>query len=1121
MGFGSGSKQIKASPVALAVLLFGILVSVSVPAGAQVAGGTVSGTVVDSSGGVIPGASISAKNAATGVTREASSNSDGFYTIPNLLPGTYDVTFVAQGFKTEVRRGITLNVGAAQVLNLAMQVGTTTETVQVTTEAPAIELASSDISAVVSATTVRELPLNGRSWTDLATLQPGVDTIYTQPSFASGSDRGNRGFGQQLTISGARPQQNNYRLDGVSLNDYANGGPGSVLGGNLGVDAIREFSVLTSNYSAEYGKTSGGVVNATTRSGTNELHGGVYEFLRNSRLDARNFFDAGTIPPFKRNQFGGDLGGPIIKNRTFFFADYEGIRQAKGIPQVDHVPSVLARLGMIHDKNSGLPITVPIDPAARRYLALYPVPNGPTSGDVALFTFSTNQVVNENFVTTRIDHKFSEKDSLFGTYMFDKTPYTSPDSFNNVQISTLTSRQIVAAEETHAFTPNLLNAIRFGYNHELVNNDQGVSAINPTAADKTLGSFPGQNAAQVMIGGGIDPLPGGVGGLPIYFYRWNSFQVYDDAFLTKGTHSLKFGVAVERMLLQATAFSDPSGIWSFTTLQDFYANNPRRFNGGLTSTVTPRDLRQTLFGAYVQDDWRWKSNLTVNLGLRYEMTTVPTEIHGKLAVLPTLSSAAPHLGDPFFSNPTKRNFEPRIGFSWDPFRNGKTAVRGGVGLFDVLPLPYQFILLTTLASPFFQYTTIANLAPGSFFSNLPSTLPSNTLRTTFIDPNPKRNYVAQWNLNVQQQLTPNVAAMVAYVGSRGIHQPYRVDDADLVIPTKTSLGYLWPQVDGGGNLPTTGQPPSRINDNFGSVRGMFYMGRSYYDALELQVSKRISHGFQVQGVFTWSKSIDTSSATVAGDAFGNSISSLPYFAPRLSRGVSDFNIGRTFVLNGSWEVPAPKFGSELAAWSLSGWQLGAIVTASSGVPFTPTWGTGADPLGTLSSDDWDVPNRIARCNPYASNFKNNPNGPLYLNIGPALGTGANCFAVPTAPNTASWAANCDPAPLSFGGPLPAGDLRCFNLRGNAGRNILTGPGVVETDFSLFKNNYIKKISENFNIQFRAEMFNIFNHTNFAPPASPTNTDIFDGTGTVNPAAGALTRTSTTAREIQFALKVVF
>jgi Carboxypeptidase regulatory-like domain/TonB-dependent Receptor Plug Domain len=1108
--------------MAVVVLLAGILVAV--PAGAQVAGGTVSGTIVDSSGGVIPNAQISIKNVSTGVSRAVATNSDGFYTAPNLLPGTYEVRFAAQGFKTEVRSGIAFTVGTTQVLNLTMQVGTTTETIQVSTEAPAVELATSDISAVVSANTVRELPLNGRSWTDLATLQPGVDTIYTQPSFAAGSDRGNRGFGQQLTISGARPQQNNYRLDGVSLNDYANGGPGSVLGGNLGVDAIREFSVLTSNYSAEYGKTSGGVVNAITRSGTNQFHGGAYEFLRNSRLDARNFFDGATIPPFKRNQFGGDVGGPIFQNRTFFFADYEGIRQAKGIPQVLHVPSIPARSGMIHDNNTGLPITVTIDPGAKRFLALFPVPNGPSTGpDQALFTFSANQIVNENFVTTRLDHRFSEKDSLFGTYMFDKTPYSSPDPFDNVQINTLSSRQIVAAEETHSFTPSFLNAIRFGYNHEAVNNDQGVSAITPAAADKTLASFAGQNAAQVFIGGGFDPLPGGVGGLPIYFYHWNSFQVYDDAFVTKGTHSIKFGGAVERMLLQVSAFTDPTGIWQFNTLQDFYANNAKRFQGGLTSTVTPRDLRQTLFGAYVQDDWRWKPNLTLNLGLRYEMSTVPTEINGKLANLPTLSSKTAHLGDPFFGNPTLRNFEPRIGFAWDPFRNGKMAVRGGIGMFDVLPLPYQFVLLTTLAAPFFQYTAINNTSatPITFFNGLPSPLPANTLRSTFIDPNPKRNYVMQWNLNVQYELTPNLAAMVAYVGSRGIHQPFRVDDYDLVIPTKTSAGYLWP-------VPTASG--KKINPNFGSVRGMFYEGRSYYDALELQMSKRMSHGFQVQGVYTWGKSIDTSSATVAGDAFGNSISSLHWFDPKLSRGISDFNIGRTLVLNGTWEVPSPKSFSGAAAWPLSGWQLGLIFTASDGVPFTPSWGTGADPLGTNSSDDWDFPNRIAGCNPYASNFKKNPNGPLYLNIGSAFGTGPNCFAVPTAPGTGTtatsfWNKNCDLFPPNLqpsnGPPVQVPFLQCFNLRGNAGRNILIGPGVTETDFSVFKNNYIKKISENFNIQFRAEFFNILNHSNFAPPASPTNTDIFGGTGTVNPAAGALTRTSTTAREIQFALKIIF
>jgi hypothetical protein len=330
--------------------------------GAQVAGGTLSGTITDPSGKLVPEAQIVIKNVATGVETMVTTNTDGFYIAVNLLPGDYQVTISATGFNTEVKTGITMNVGAQQTFDLTLHVGTVTHRVVVTTEAPAIQLTSSEISATVSATTVRELPLNGRSWTDLAALQPGVDTIQTQPSFATGSDRGNRGFGQQLTISGARPQQNNYRLDGVSLNDYANGAPGSVLGGNLGVDAIQEFSVLTSNYSAEYGKTSGGIVNAVTRSGTNSFHGSVYEFLRNSALDARNFFEDPTTrkASFKRNQFGGALGGPIYKNRTFFFADYEGIRHAKGIANVNFVPSAAARNGNLQ---AG---TVTVDPGPQR-----------------------------------------------------------------------------------------------------------------------------------------------------------------------------------------------------------------------------------------------------------------------------------------------------------------------------------------------------------------------------------------------------------------------------------------------------------------------------------------------------------------------------------------------------------------------------------------------------------------------------------------------------------------------------------------------------------------------------------------------------------------------------------
>jgi hypothetical protein len=1115
------------------------------PSYGQVAGGTLSGTVNDPSGTGIPKAEVVITNAATGVERTVTTNSEGFYIAPNLIPGEYRVKLLAKGFNSVIKTGITITVGGRQTFDVTLQIGTISSKVEVSAEVPAVQVTSSEISATVLANTVRELPLNGRSWTDLAALQAGVDTIQTQPTFATGSDRGNRGFGQQLTISGARPQQNNYRLDGVSLNDYANGAPGSVLGGNLGVDAIQEFSVLTSNYSAEYGKTSGGVVNAITRSGTNSFHGSVYEFLRNSSLDARNFFEDPTFKKagFRRNQFGGAIGGPIIQNKTFFFADYEGIRQAKGIPNVDNVPSPEARTGLLHFDPTGSPPSgciptsttgqcmVTVDPEVQKYLPLYPVPAS-CGKDVCQFIFSGNQVVNEDFFTTRIDHKFRDSDSLFGTYLYDKTPYHSPDGFGNVGLFTQTSRQIVAVEEAHNFTPTLVNAIRFGFNHEIVNNDQSVTALNPAAGTSTLGAFSGRNAAVVNVNG-LTSMPGGVGGLPYYYYGWNSYQVYDDAFLNRGAHTIKFGIAVERMQLKAIAQTDVNGIWIFGSLQDFLTSNPSKFQGGLIDSVTPRNFRQTVFGAYVQDDWRLKSHLTLNLGLRYEMSTVPTETAGKLVNLRNIMDAQPICGvaatgcagtGSLFNNPTLKNFEPRIGFSWDPFHNGKMAVRGGIGLFDVLPLPYEFILLQTQAAPFFSYTSLTSGI--KFFNGLPSPPPSNKLRSTFIDSNPERNYVSQWNLNIQYELTPNLAAMIAYVGSRGVHQPFRVDEADLIIPTLTSAGYLWPQVDSNGNLtqgPNAGQSPNPINTNYSTVRGMFYKGISYYNALELQMAKRLSHGFQVQGTYTWAKSIDTSSATLAGDAFGNSISSLNYFDLKLTRGLSDFNVGRTFVLNATWELPSQKSLTGAAKWATNGWQLGTILTLSDGVPFTPTWGTGADPANTLSSDDFAFPNRVSGP---ACTHLTNPGNPFdYVNT--------NCFTLPAAPNMKFWTDNCSTQPPSAQSPgqpvVTVAFPACFNLRGNAGRNSIIGPGIIGLDFSVFKNNYIRKISESFNIQFRMEVFNILNHPNFAVPGpGDGNTDIFDGTGaSLNPllgnggTAGQLVRTTIPERQIQFALKFIF
>lgn len=1128
------SRRISASYsffVLLPVLILAIAtVFVSVPVRAQVAGGSLSGTITDPSGGQVPQATVVIKNMATGVERALTANTNGYYTAPNLLPGEYLIIISATGFNKSSKSGITINVGSQQTYDAVLQIGTVTHTVEVSTDAPSVQLQSSEISATVNATTVRELPLNGRSWTDLAALQPGVSTIQTQPGFQTGSDRGNRGFGQELTISGARPQQNNYRLDGVSLNDYANGAPGSVLGGNLGVDAIQEFSVLTSNYSAEYGKTSGGVVNAITRSGTNAVHGSVYEFLRNSAVDARNYFELPTDPKasFRKNQFGGAIGGPIIKNRTFFFADYEGIRQSKGIANKLFVPSVNARSGML---STG---AVPVDATIQKYLGLYPIPgpNAVCGADTCQVDFNGQQVVNEDFITTRIDHRFSDKDALSGTYLYDKTPYSSPDSFGNVGLTTLSSRQIVAVEENHTFTPTFLNAIRFGYNHEKVDNDATSKALNTVASNPALGVFPNRDASVVIVSGGVlTQMNGGVGGLPTYFYRWNSYQLYDDAFVNRGAHTIKFGFAAERLHLYAVAQTDPNGVWTFPDLPSFLQNQPSKFAGGDIRTATPRNFRQSIFGGYVQDDWRWKPSLTFNMGLRYEMATVMTETAGKLVNLRTISDQFPVCGaldaggfcsgkgPLFLSNPTLHNFEPRIGFAWDPLHTGRMAVRGGIGLFDVLPLPYQFILSETQATPFFQYLSLNNThADGSALSiaQLPlGDYGSNKLRSSYIESRPHRNYVIQWNLNMQYQLTSNLAALVAYVGSRGIHQPFKVEESDLTYPTLVKgVGYVWPYdtslTDGnfGGPLPP-------VNPNYSSIKGMFYDGHSYYDALELQLAKRMSHGLQMQGTFTWAKSIDTSSATLAGDSFGNSVSSLHYFDLRLSRGPSDFNVPRTLVINGTWEVPTPKSWTGPKHWLADGWELGTIFTVSDGVPFTPTWGTGGDPANTNSSDDFAFPNRVKGVN----NCTNPGNPTNYIN--------ANCFAVPTAPNMAFWTANCDPQPPSLqpssGPPVLVTFPTCFNLRGNSGRNILKGPGITDLDFSIFKNNRVKRISENFNVQFRVEMFNIMNHPNFAPPGpGDGNTDVFDATGaSFGSSAGQLFRTTIPERQIQFAIKILF
>jgi len=686
------------------VLVMALGVPLFPPVHAQVAGGTLLGTVSDASGAVVAGAQVTIKDIATDVSRVVPTNGNGSYSAANLLPGTYTITISAAGFATEVQSGIDVTVGSQILINVKLKPGTTLEHIEITDIPPGVQLTTSTISDQVGSRTVTELPLNGRDWTLLATLSPGVASLEAIQPATGGSaagGRGNRGFGTQLTISGSRPQQSSYRVDGINVNDWLNGGPGSVLGATSGVDSVEEFSVLTSNYSAEYGRTSGGVINSITHSGTNKWHGTAYDFLRNRSLDAANFFDSTTVP-FRRNQFGGSIGGPIHKDRTFFFANYEGVRQSLGITNSDVVPSQAARQGTVHDDSGNL-TTITVDPLVAPFLGLWQPPNAGVTGngDTGVYKFAAQAVTNGNFVTGRIDHTITSADGIFGTYQYDKGLTTLPDALGDIQVGQKRSRQLIAIEERHIFSPELINSFRVGVNRVTANGGYANADLNPLADSPALTAVPGFTSPQIAVSG-ITTFQGGVKNYGFTTAGFTSYQAYDDAFLAKGKHILKFGFAFERMYTSVIQDNTDGGQYSFGSLFDFLTNVPQTLEAGLLAEHSPRDYRQNVFGLYLQDDFRWKPNFTLNLGLRYEMSSTPTEAHGKLSNMRSLTATAPHLGDPFFQNPTLHNFEPRVGFAWDPFGNEKTAIRGGFGILDVLPLVYQYGLTAFSSAPFTQ-----------------------------------------------------------------------------------------------------------------------------------------------------------------------------------------------------------------------------------------------------------------------------------------------------------------------------------------------------------------------------------------------------------------------------------
>ena len=1051
---------------------------------------------------MLPGVQLSVRHAATGDVRTTTSDSSGVYGIAALPPGNYEMHVSASGFVSQLWTGISIAVGAERVIHIVMRPGDPEPVTRIVAPA-ALNPGSACCGGDVNSSAVRNTPLNGRDWAQLATLQAGVTGVQT--GSATGGGNADRGFGAPVSVSGARPDQNSYRLDGISINDYSNGAPGSVLGDNLGIDAVEQVSVLGSNYPAEYGRTSGGVINAVTRSGTKSFHGDVYEFLRNSALDARNFFDASKIPPFKRNQFGASAGAPIWKDRTFIFGDYEGLRQSLGITTVDTVPSPAA-LGLntgpgggagpatlcsIPQGNSCTPTQLPasgpgaavnpdpvthIDTSVLPYLrAFYPLPNGPLlgNGDTGIYSFAGQQVTNENYFTFRVDHRFSAKDVLDGTYMRDNSETVQPDNFNDLLSSIVSRRQVFTLHAEHVFSPSLLNAARFGFTRA-VGDIGGVSKIsNPKMLDSTLAFVPGGFAGAVQAIPGVTDFLGAPTAQGLLsnsrFLSWNSFQGGDDAFLTRGIHNIKFGVVVERMQDNELSLANVNGVFRFDSLQNFLTNRPHVFQGLRIPSVPDIGLRQTLFGGYMQDDLRLQKNLTLNLGVRYEMVTVPTESQNRISNLRHLTDAVPHVGAPFFQNPTLRNFEPRLGFAWNP-RAGKTLVRGGFGMFDVLPLPYEFNLSFQRAVPFVNSIFADTLQPGLFPTGAYQSFgnQADSGLATYVEFNPKRNYVMQWNLGIARELTPTLSLTIGYVGSRGVHLPYRVDNIDMVLPTLTPSGYVFP--------PTA--TSQTLNPNFGRIDSTLWQANSFYDALQADLAKRVTRGIEFHAAYTWGKSIDTLSATEADDSFPNGLFNQLFFDQRTSRGLSDFNVAQTFVLSFTWELPSPDLKWRPLAWATQGWQLGGLYKASTGQPFTPI--LGGDPAGMKLDETSEPPNRLS-------------------------GPGCSTLTNPGDPNH-YIKTQC----LAFQGP---------NKWGNLGRNTLIGPGVSKLDFSVFKNNRIRRISESFNAQFRAELFNVLNRANFSSPTD--HSTVFDQLGNPISTAGLITSTQTTSRQIQFALKFIW
>jgi hypothetical protein len=1047
-------------PAISALLLFSSVFA----ADAQVVGGTITGTVRDSSGASLSAATVTVKQSETGATRTLATDGEGRFFAPSLPIGSYTITAEHDGF-ARGEQSAALVVGQSLQLNFVLGVASVQQAVEVTADGPTVNTTTQQTAGLVDERQVKELPLNGRSYDGLLTLNPATVNYTSERSGGIGTS--NSSVGSMFSVSGRRPQDNLFLLNGIEYTGASliNVTPGGTSGQLLGVDAVREFNVSSDTYGATYGKRNGAQVSIVTTSGTNHFRGTAFEFIRNSALDARNYFDQGAIPVFQRNQFGGSLGGPIKSNKLFLFGNYEGFRQNWGLSAVTLVPDNQARQGYLPDSSGEH--YVGVDPSVVPLLALWPVANGPEIGSGIAESFShPPQHIREDFGTSRFDYNLGAKDLLFAVYTIDDSTANSPSQNPLSLIDESLREQVASIQEQHVFSPALLNTARFGYSrasyfftgHSPVDLPGWVTG-KPIGVIIISGSTASNGASQISQAG----LNVGSNNKAAR----NLLTFDDHVYWSTGRHQIEAGVWLQRIQSNDLLAQYQYGQASFSNLQSFLQGTVKTF----TVVPSPTELgwRMLAGAGFIEDTIKLNKRLEVRAGFRSESTNGWNEAQGRAANYAFVNGVLqtnPVIGkSALTTNRAKFLPEPRVGFAWDVWGNGRTAVRGGFGLYYGLLDTLDYRLDQT--APFNTAETLSNV-PVSSLQITPGTTPpaGSKISPSNVQPDIDTPAVLNWSLRIEQQVAPHTSLTVGYVGSHSYHQILS-EDMNEPVPTYLADGTVFYPAGSKNANPALANSTSWVSQGIGQ-----------YNSLVVDVRRSFSSGLQFRGNYTWSKNLDD------GSAWNTSVSgNTPAFVefpldPKLDWGPAATDVRHAASVNGSYELP---FGSKRrylqhasrpVKFLAYDWTASAILAVQTGFPFTPQ--LGYNPTGNGDTRNPVRPDR-------------NPafNGKLY-------------------PRKVQQYFN----PAAF---LPP----ATGTYGNVSRDSLSGPGLTQLDFSATRN---ARLSERVGIQFRAEFFNILNHSNLSTPNEVVYTSTTSG---VSPTAGLVTSTSTTSRQIQFGAKLQF